>query len=844
MRVTPWATVLVLLLSGCGDDEETSNAGPPSATLSGGTTRIEVNAKSGLVGLWQGDVELLVFPADAFVLGTVAEVTDAANYDPAPMLSGSPVGKEPEGMTWRPGQSLRITASSEQRVELQVSHFGGLTSKVILEIGADGRYRGELVPMQSESVAYLRLAPRVTSDEAFYGLGEWFDSVNHRGKLRAMQLEVDGQLESSYNEAHVPIPFVTGSRGWGFFVQDPHPAAFDVAKADAERVAATFGLGLDASKGLVFHLFAAGHPLDVTKQYYEVTGYPRLPARWGLGPLVWRDENDDQAQFEADLQTMRDLDLPSSAVWIDRPYATAVNSFDFDATQFPDPKSMLQLAHALGFRVSLWHTPYLDEKTQPTPAVLQPLIDEAKQKGYYPLERGIPLNKWGTPIDLTNPEAFAWWQGLVKKYTDMGIEGFKLDYGEDVVPGAFGARNVWKFADGSDERTMHALYQLFYHRAYAELFEDESSFLLCRGGTYGDQSHVTVIWPGDLDASFAKHGEKVSEKGDTYTAVGGLPAALIAGLSLGPSGFPFFGSDTGGYRHSPPDKELFTRWFQITALSPVMQIGTSTNDVAWEPTAGNGFDAEMLGWYRELTRLHLRLFPYIWTYAKRMKIDGRPIQRALGLAHPELGVHPDDTFLLGDDLLVAPIVERGKTTRDVALPAGNWVDWWTGAVTSGGKTVSVSAPLHTLPLYLRAGGIIPLLRPTIDTMSPTTKPGIGAGEVDSYATSAGVLWARVAPGAASTFELFDGAELGQEASATELKLSSTSGSELSSGVLFEILGFGAPPKSASEGGALLKQVADLAALEAAASGWAHSTDGGGTLWVKLEPGTHTATVMR
>ncbi len=136
--------------------------------------------------------------------------------------------------------------------------------------------------------------------------------------------------------------------------------------------------------------------------------------------------------------------------------------------------------------------------------------------------------------------------------------------------------------------------------------------------------------------------------------MGGLPAALIAGLSLGPSGFPFYGSDTGGYRHSPPDKELFTRWFQSTALSTVMQIGTSTNDVAWEPTPKNGFDQEMLGWYRSYTRLHLRLFPYIWTYAKRLKTDGRPIQRALGLAHPELGEHPDDTFLLGDSLLVAP----------------------------------------------------------------------------------------------------------------------------------------------------------------------------------------------
>jgi alpha-D-xyloside xylohydrolase len=505
---------------------------------------------------------------------------------------------------------------------------------------------------------------------------------------------------------------------------------------------------------------------------------------------------------------------------------------------------MISLAHDLGFRMSLWHTPYLDEKTTPTPTALVPLIDEAKAKGYYPPERGLLLNKWGTPVDFTNPAAFAWWQGLVKKYADMGIEGFKLDYGEDVVPGAFGARNVWKFSDGSDERTMHALYQLQYHRVYAELFPEEGSFLLCRGGTYGDQTHVNVIWPGDLDASFARHGEKVTEKGETYTAVGGLPAALIAGLGLGPSGYPFFGSDTGGYRHSPPDKELFARWFQITALSPVMQIGTSSNDVAWEPTAQNGFDAELLDWYREYTRLHLRLFPYLWTYAKRLAQDGRPIQRALGLAHPELGVHPDDVFLLGDALLVAPVVERGSTSRDVPLPAGEWLDWWTGGKVSGGKTISVSAPLDTLPLFLAEGGIVPLLRPSIDSLSPTTKPGTAAGEVDSYATSAGVLWARVAPGPASSFVLFDGTELSQDDGANGLVLTTKDGSEFTEGVLFELVGFGSAPKSVSDGSEALTEEPDLASLEGSVRGFAFGPERGGTLWVKLAGGSHTATVTR
>lgn len=818
---------------GCSDDDEgAGGSGPPSATVVAGDSTLSVNAKQGVVELVRDGKTVLALPADAFVLGSVAEVTDAANYDPAPLLAGDPVAKEPEGLAWNAGVRFSIEKSSDASVTLRVKHAGGLTSHVELGFGADDRFHAKLVPDDATQVAYLRLAPKVSSDEAFYGLGEYFDSVNHRGKLRAMQLEVTSAVESSNNEAHVPVPFVIGTSGFGFFVENPYPAAFDVAAKDPERIAATFGTGLASSQGLVFHLFAAPHPLDVTRHYYELTGYPRLPGRWALGPLVWRDENDDQAQVEADIAAIRTLDLATSALWIDRPYATGVNTFDFDAAKFPDPKAMIAKAHAAGLRMSLWHTPYLDEKDAST----QSLRDEAKAKGYYPAEHGINLNKWGTPIDFTKPEAFAWWQGLVKKYVDMGIQGFKLDYGEDVVPGVFGARSVWKFADGSDERTMHARYTVFYHRVYAELLKDEDNFLLCRRGTYGDQVNVSVIWPGDLDASFAKHGDKVDEKGEKYTAVGGLPAALIAGLSLGPSGFPFFGSDTGGYRHSPPDKELFTRWFQITALSPVMQIGTSSNDVAWEPTAENGFDQEMLGWYRAYTRLHLRLFPYIWTYAQRLRSDGRPIQRALGLAHPELGQHPDDTFLLGDHLLVAPIVARGVTNRDVSLPEGDWFDWWSGKKQVGGKSLSVSAPLDTLPLFLRGGGIVPMLRPNIDTMSPTTDPA-----VESYATSPGMLWVRVAPGPETTFALFDGGELGQKDLGATLELTKKDGSELKSGVVFELIGLEKKPASVTEAGAALADAGTLAALDAAGTGWAFES---GTLWIKLPSGTKTAIVTR
>lgn len=812
-------------LLGCGAAED-EGAGP--VTIGSGEITLAFVPGTGLVES-RGGERLVTLPVDGFVLGRVDEVSDAVNYDPYPLASEARVYNPPEGLRFLAATRAKLTSRSASSVTLALSFPEGQTATVEARETAAGSFALRFTPSDDATgVAYLRLRPLVAREEAFYGLGESFDDVNQRGKVRAMQLEVDGSFESANNEAHVPIPFLIGTGGWGLFVDDPHPAAFDVAAKEEDRVEATWGLGLASSSGLAFHLFGAAHPLDVTRHYYELTGYPKLPARWALGPWVWRNENDDQAQVLGDLSTMRDLDLPATGYWIDRPYATAVNTFDFNPAQFPDAPAMLDELHGLGFHTALWHTPYLDEKSPEGALATQALRDEASAKGYYPPVTGLLVNKWGRPIDLTNPDAFAWWQSLISKYTKMGVAGFKLDYGEDVVPGIFGARNEWKFFDGSDERTMHQLFQRSYHAAYAELLPEDGDFLLCRHSTAGDQTRGVIIWPGDLDASFARHGEPLP---GGSRAVGGLPASMIAGLTLGPSGFPFYASDTGGYRDAPPDKELFTRWFEQTALGSVMEIGTNSNDVAWEPTPENGFDAEMLGWYRRYTSLHLRLWPYAWTYAANLAKDGRPLQRPLGLVYPELGEHPWDEYLFGDDLLVAPVLERAQRERSVLFPPGTWIDWWDGSVHDGDRREIVAAPLDKLPLYLRSGGIVPLLRPTIETLAPTTAPD----RVDSYATTPGVIYARVFPGGASTFTLFDGAELAQTLDGDTLVLESRAGAEFEYGVLWEVLGVIRKPATVSRGA----EAGSLAELEAAASGWYHD---GRSLFVKVGPGEATVDI--
>ncbi len=804
-------------------DTDTDTDGPPEPVV------VEWDETNLELLLIRGEDVLLRFPSDGIALGEVTELDDDSSYDPFYL--------EPD--RWLAFTNGELLSAANGGVEVRLSYEGGHTALLTITEQAPGRFAATLEPTEGSSgpLAYYRLNPVVDPNEGFYGLGEYFDTPEHRGQVRAMQLEADLELESNYNEAHVPVTFVTGTRGWGMYVASDYPSVFDVAASSSDRVAATFGTGPATDAGLAFYLFAADHPLDLTRHYYDVAGYPRKPAPWAFGPWIWRDENDDQAQVESDLQTIRDLDLATSAYWIDRPYAQAVNTFDFHPEQFPAPQAMIDLAHALGFRMALWHAPYIDADAPEA----SELRAEAESAGYFPPTTALLVSNWEEPIDLTNPEAYAWWQQQLQAYIAMGIEGFKLDYAEDVTVGIAGGRTKWAFFDGSSERTMHKHYARLYHQVYDDLLTPDSGFLLSRAGAAGDQTRTSVVWPGDLDANMAEHREQVNDGGNSYVAVGGLPAAVVAGLSLGPSGYPLFASDTGGYRHSPPNRETFTRWFEHTTFTPVMQIGTSTNDVAWEPTPENMFDAEMLTWYREYTRLHLRLFPYSWSLFERLFSDGRPLLRALGLAHPELGVHPPDIYLFGDALLLAPVVTPGATSRSVTFPAGKWVHWFTGQVVDAGEdgtSEQIAAPLGTTPAFLRDGQLVPLLRPTIDTMSPVDNPD----SADSFATDPGVIYARTFVSAKNAaFTLYDGTRLAASRSEADRQIEVTPGSVFDQGAQVELVAYGAqPPSSVKLGDTELSPQANLDGLADVASGWFHD---GTNLHVRVPGGAAAVTVV-
>jgi alpha-D-xyloside xylohydrolase len=732
---------------------------------------------------------LLSFPSDAFQVGVVPALDSDLNYDPAHLeegIFGDFLYDPPDGLTWFQPTSFEIISTTPDITVFRLSYPEGEGTLSITTDGS-GRLRCHWTYQSDKGVPVMyRLRLSADPEEGFYGLGEVFDTVNHRGKIRAMHF-MASELESGYNEAHVPIPLLLGSRGWGLFVESMFPGVFNVTTEDDTTIQVTFGPGAKGADGLVFHLFAEAHPLDLTRHYHEVTGKPGKVAPWALGPWIWRDEVANQEAVENDLETIRQLDLATTGYWIDRPYASAVNAFDFKPTDYPDPQAMMVKAQALGFAMALWHTPYVDPDAEAT----QALYEEAETKGYFPPVLGPVLSKWGPPIDFTNPEAMTWWQGLLSYYSELGIVGYKLDYGEEVIAGAFGTRVPWLFHDGSDELTMHRRVQNLYHQAYDETLPDDGGFLLCRSSSYGDQAKGIVIWPGDIDANMARHGEKVeNEDGSSYLAVGGLPAAVVAGGSLGVSGFPFFASDTGGYRNAPPDKETFVRWFQHTAFTPVMQVGTNTNDLPWSFGADKVLDEELLDWYRTYARIHLRLFPYLWTYVQDLGQTGRAIHRPLGMAHPEMGIHPSFTYMLGDHILVSPVVDHGARDKTLHLPEGDWIHWFTGDRLSGGQH-TVDAPLERIPAFIAAGQPIPLLRETIDTYT-SVKP---ESDIDAFADTPGPLHALMAPGPSGAFTLYDGSTITQAPIDTGMHIEWLPGDVFQGALTIEIIATEQVPES-------------------------------------------------
>ncbi len=634
---------------------------------------------------------------------------------------------------------------------------------VMIELApeADGGFLLTAAPAPADEVVHVRLSLQAGDGEHFFGLGEYFDTFDQRGQRRDVRFALDPTIESGYNEAHIPVPSYVSTTGFGLLLDNREPLAADMASGDP-AVHLTV-----VAQAMAAHLVAAADPVAAEAALQRKVGTPPLWPPWMFAPFQWRDDdpvtctvpcdqgcNPSQTGQDlvlADAQAMRAHKLPGSVVWIDAPWMTAFDDFNFNPVQFPDAKGMVAQLHALGYHLMVWSAPFVnsaDDRGVECGMVGPPaggLYDEMAAKGYFVTgkDKQPVMFPWrgssGAMTDFTNPEAFAFWKSLVKRTTDLGVVGYKMDWDEYIVAAVGSSRPGFVFHDGSTAATEHALMHELWHKAHQEALVEAGGpgFELVRSGDAADAKYAPAVWPGDLDNDFSTHR---SPGPDGTALVGGLPSAVNAAVSLAASLHPHYGSDIGGLRHGLPKKEVMARWSEFGALSTVMELGGGgVSHNVWDFTISD-FDQELLDIYATYARLHLSLFPYLYAYVKRNSDDGTPILRAPGM------MYPDDAALLaasyeyffGEDLLVAPVVVDGARARDVTFPTGRWVSWWTGEIVNGPTTAKIDAPLDRLPLYARAGAIVPLLAPDVDTLAPASDPGVVTAEM--RADRLGIRW--------------------------------------------------------------------------------------------------------
>jgi alpha-D-xyloside xylohydrolase len=354
------------------------------------------------------------------------------------------------------------------------------------------------------------------------------------------------------------------------------------------------------------------------------------------------------------------LKIPAGAIWLDRPFGSGElgwGGMDFDSS-FPDPPKMIRELNDRGMKLLLWSANRCSGK----------MFQEGSDKHYL-----FPA-KWPA-ADISRPEVYDWWKEKLNEYVRLGVRGYKIDRGEEnEMPDAV-------------------------QNQFAVLFPKLSAEGL--SAAYGNDYFIFTRNVNDLSRKFT-----AVWNGDSWPTFGGLQTSIKNGLRAGLINFPMWGSDTGGYfAPSHNTKELLARWLEFSSFSPMMEVILGPKRTVWYD-----YDDELIRIAQTFTRIHHDLIPYTRSYMYESTRTGMPIMRALVLAYPDDDRFSDlwDEYLYGADILVAPVATAAAKDRKVYLPAGRWIDYNDKrTVHDGRSTITATAALDQLPLFVREGAIIP-----------------------------------------------------------------------------------------------------------------------------------------
>ena len=552
--------------------------------------------------------------------------------------------------------------------ELSDEQGGDVYADLQVLLDPSGHISMELLPRNKDKIDGIKVYLDQSADEHYYGLGDlWYTE----------SVDVKGERIHMYNQTGTPdqcnyVPFFMSTGGYGLFIDNAYPGYIDFGQTSAGQTILDY-----PSRELSLHFWTGNDMKEILPQYLDFTGYPPMPPEWVFLPQKWRDESNWEEVFE-DVNRMKAHDMPLSAMWLDRPWMHGdygSDDFIFDKERYPNPEEHIQKLHDMDVRLLVWGCDFLTEDSK--------YFEEAQQKDYFvggfgPQNEQNDLGRY--LIDFANPEAREWFKDMIKDALKMGVDGIKLDRGQNypltVTP-----------PSGRAPQAMHNYHSYLMVKTYAEALEevrgDDYQFTP-RAGWAGTQQW-TVKWPGDLESNLDDDQ--------------GLPAVVRAQTAAGMTGFAFWGPDIPGYG-SECSKLAFVRMVQQGTFSPLMQLAGKGdhNDVPFS------WDEEAVQIYKFYAQLREKMLPYLLKYAEIAHKEGIPMVRHLALNWPDDPHVHNRTYqyMFGDELLVAPVVKESNT-REIYLPEGVWVDFWDrDQVIKGPKTLTETVPLSQIPLYIKA----------------------------------------------------------------------------------------------------------------------------------------------
>ncbi len=571
--------------------------------------------------------------------------------------------------------------------------------------------------------------------DAVYGMGEKYNAINQKGKtvINCVEEKFCHQEEKTY----CPSPFFLTDTGFGLYVDTDCKTTFEF-KDDI-----TVYIPLDAEIVLF-----DGTPQKIISDYMSLFGSAKLPPKWAFGPWISANHWDTQEKTEAQIENIKKFNYPVTVLvleaWSDEATFYIFNGakytpvkgnevlnysdFNFETSQWPNPKSMVEKLHKNGVHIVLWQIPVY--KKQGSDEILNSQNENdrdcAKENKLCvftnenkPYE--IPEGHWfaGSMIpDFTNPKTKELWFKKRKYLLDIGIDGFKTDGGEFVCSDGL------SFNDNSTGKQMKNKYAQLYTQSYTE-FLGENHVLFSRAG-YSGQHITPILWAGD------QQSENVE-----------LKSALKAGLSAAMTGIPFWGFDIAGFAGPMPTLDLYRHATQIACFCPIMQWHSEPDGGQFKelmPGAnGNNerspwnlaeiynapeFIDEMRYWHN----LRMNLLPYIYSRAIESVKNNKPMISPLVYSFPDDKevLNIEDEFMLGESILVAPIVEDNSNSRSLYLPQGTWFNFFTHESVEGGQKIKTEHK-NQLPVFLRSGYGIAL------NLDDTLELGSNVGnKVDGY----------------------------------------------------------------------------------------------------------------